>query len=49
MMIHLKILINSITTNKPALMMAILKGKEYYHRPFSVYLAIIILQIRKKF
>jgi hypothetical protein len=30
-------------------MMAILKGKEYYHRPFSVYLAIIILQIRKKF
>ncbi len=49
MMIHLKILINAITTNKPALMMAILKGKEYHHRPFSIYLATIILQIRKKF
>ena len=49
MMIQLRILIKSITTDKPALMMAILKGKEYYHRPFFVRLAIRILSFRKKF
>lgn len=48
MMIQLRILIKSITTDKPALMMAILKGKEYYHRPFFVRLAIKILHLRKK-